>query len=72
MADLIAEDAAGRHVVSVAEPARNAQNLELVQQPRIFERAIDVQRRGCPARSKAYAVSTSQFVPGARKIKARG
>ena len=43
MPNLIAQDAAGRDVVAVAEPAGQAENLKLGQLRRRFEQPIDVQ-----------------------------
>ena len=43
-------------------------------QPRVFEQAVEVNRIGAcaPAVSKANAVSRSQLVPGARRMRTRG
>ena len=74
MAHLTAENAASGLIVTVAESAGYAQDLKLVEQPRVLEHAVRTcSVVGCaPASAKACAVSTSQFVPGARRIKARG
>ena len=40
------ENLAGRHVVAEAESARNAQDLEAVQQTRVVQQAVDVQGFG--------------------------
>ncbi len=40
MFDLVGQDAAGGHVVAVAEAARQAENLEPLEQPRVFQRRL--------------------------------
>ena len=43
MLDLVGEDAAGRHVVAVAEAAGKAEYLKPLDRPGIFQQAVDVQ-----------------------------
>ena len=44
MLDLVGQDAAGGHVVAVAESARQAEDLEPLDQPGVLQEAVDVQR----------------------------
>ena len=46
MLDLVGQDAAGGHVVAVAESARQAENLESLEQPGLLQQAVDVERFG--------------------------
>ena len=67
------QNASGSDIVAVAEPARHTQNLVAIFECRILDQAIDVHTLGDrPAFSNANAVSSSQLVPGARRINTRG
>ncbi len=47
--EVVAQDAAGGHVVAVAEAAGDAEDLELPETYGLAEQRVDVQRLGCSA-----------------------
>jgi len=70
MPDLVGKDAAGGYVVAVAETAGDAEDLVVRSKLR---RCEQLGTSGFPpAVWKANAVSASQLVPGARRIRIRG
>jgi len=70
---LVGEDLAGGHVVAVAEPAGDQEELEAVEFGGGFHESVDVDAFGREAAcSRAKTVSRSQLVPAVRSTRAWG